>query len=97
MKKIGIILLVFFLGFFCLLMNSLIDVVEKESMIEVSGLIYLEKLMEFGIDLSIDFGIGLSVGFDIGLIVDFVIDFGKSIGGDMLGIFGFSDIKGNLF
>ena len=88
MKKTGIIPLVFLLGFFCLSMNSLADAAEKESTIEVSGLIYSEKPTEPGTDPSTDPGTGSSA--------DSATDSGKSTGGDTSGTSGSSDTKGNL-
>ena len=88
MKKTGIIPLVFLLGFFCLSMNSLADAAEKESTIEVSGLIYSEKPTEPGTDPSTD--------PDTGSTADSATDSGKSTGGDTSGTSGSSDTKGNL-
>ncbi|HGF7749131.1 LPXTG cell wall anchor domain-containing protein [Enterococcus faecium] len=96
MKKTGIIPLVFLLGFFCLSMNSLADAAEKESTIEVSGLIYSEKPTEPGTDPSTDPGTGSSAGPDAGSTADSATDSGKSTGGDTSGISGSSDTKGNL-
>ncbi|EOW2614378.1 hypothetical protein ACOU9P_000516 [Enterococcus faecium] len=77
MKKTGIIPLVFLLGFFCLSMNSLADAAEKESTIEVSGLIYSEKPTEPGTDPSTDPETGSSAGPDAGSTADSATDSGK--------------------
>ncbi|MCS5464741.1 LPXTG cell wall anchor domain-containing protein [Enterococcus lactis] len=77
-------------------MNSLTDAAEKESTIEVSGLIYSEKPTEPGIDPSTDPGTGSSAGPDTGSTADSATDSGKSTGGDTSGTSGSSDTKGNL-
>ncbi|MCS8591920.1 LPXTG cell wall anchor domain-containing protein [Enterococcus faecium] len=80
MKKTGILPLFFLLGFICLSMSGLADAAEKESTIEVSGLIYSEKPTEPG----------------TGSTADSATDSGKSTGGDTSGTSGSSDTKGNL-
>ncbi|WP_274661750.1 LPXTG cell wall anchor domain-containing protein [Enterococcus lactis] len=88
MKKTGILPLFFLLGFICLSISGLADAAEKESTIEVSGLIYSEKPTEPGT--------GSSAGPDTGSTADSTTDSGKSTGGDMSGTSGSSDTKGNL-
>ncbi|WP_271028206.1 LPXTG cell wall anchor domain-containing protein [Enterococcus faecium] len=96
MKKTGILPLFFLLGFICLSISGLADVAEKESTIEVSGLIYSEKPTEPGTGPSTDPETGSSAGPDTGSTADSTTDSGKSTGGDMSGTSGSSDTKGNL-
>ncbi|EGP5687019.1 LPXTG cell wall anchor domain-containing protein [Enterococcus faecium] len=96
MKKTGILPLFFLLGFICLSISGLADAAEKESTIEVSGLIYSEKPTEPGTGPSTDPGTGSSAGPDTGSTADSATDSGKSIGGDTSGTSGSSDTKGNL-
>lgn len=100
MKKTGIIPLFFLLGFICLSMSGLADAAEKESTIEVSGLIYSEKPTEPGTGPSTDPGTGSSAGpgtgSTAGSTADSATDSGKSTGGDTSGTSGSSDTKGNL-
>ncbi|HGF7587225.1 MULTISPECIES: LPXTG cell wall anchor domain-containing protein [Enterococcus] len=96
MKKTGILPLFFLLGFICLSISGLADAAEKESTIEVSGLIYSEKPTEPGTGPSTDPETGSSAGPDTGSTADSTTDSGKSTGGDMSGTSGSSDTKGNL-